>query len=153
MLSLKSRFAIEGPFPDSVVEAIRSGHEQITEAVRPLLTAYYPSQIFQAFTDGPILFATMATLWLFPLKPGCVSGGFLLSYGLMRVATELFREPDEGVSVLSTPLGDLSRGQVLSVLMVVAGILVTTVCARREATVMGCLRKSRLQEARQEPGA
>jgi phosphatidylglycerol:prolipoprotein diacylglycerol transferase len=144
LLSLKARFGIEGPLPDAVAEAIRSGHEQITEAVRPLLTAHYPSQIIQAVTDGPILIAIMAALWFFPLKPGCVSGGFLVSYGVMRMVTEIFRQPDPGVSLLSTPFGELSRGQVLSVVIVVAGVVLTAACARRTAAVLGCLRVSRL---------
>ncbi len=151
VLTLKSRFAIEGPFPGAVVDAILSGNEQLTDAVRPLLTAHYPSQIFQAFTDGPVLLAILATLWLFPLKPGCISGGFLLSYGVMRIATEIFRQPDEGVAVLSLSLGDLSRGQVLSMVMVAAGIVMTAVCSCRKAEVMGCLRKSRWPKAGKSP--
>jgi phosphatidylglycerol:prolipoprotein diacylglycerol transferase len=132
VLALKARFGIDGPFPGAVVEAVRAGHEQLAEALRPLLTAYYPSQLFQAVTDGPLLFAIMAILWRVCRKPGCVSGGFLVSYGVFRIMTEVFRQPDPGVAALATPFGDLSRGQVLSAAMVAAGIVMAAVCARRK---------------------
>lgn len=120
------------PFPQNLLDAVQSGDEAVTEALRPLLTAYYPSQIFQAITDGPILFLLMAGLWfLLPRrKPGYVAGGFLISYGLLRIATEVFRQPDTGVSLLPTPLGSLQRGQVLSTLTVIVGVTLVIAAAR-----------------------
>ena len=100
-----------------------------------------PSQLLQAITDGPLLIAVLALIWLRPRKPGVVGAWFLISYGLMRIATEVVRQPDAGVKALLTPLGDLSRGQVLSVLMVLSGIVGLVIVARRDAEPMGGLLK------------
>lgn len=125
--------------PEALVAAAKQGSEPVIEGLRSILTPYYPSQIYQAISDGPVLFFTMLILWLFPLKPGCVGGGFLVTYGILRIFTEVYRQPDEGVDVLATPLGDLSRGQLLSVAMVVAGIAMVWLCARRDAKPLGRL--------------
>jgi phosphatidylglycerol:prolipoprotein diacylglycerol transferase len=97
----------------NVVSAAQAGNEQVIATLKPLLTAYYPSQIFQAITDGPILMGVLALLWLRPRKPGVIGSWFLIAYGVLRVVTELFRQPDEGVALT---FGLLSRGQTLSAL-------------------------------------
>ncbi len=127
-------------FDLNVVEAVRQGDQAVIEVVEPLLTAYYPSQIIQAITDGPILFAILALIWLRPRKPGVIGAVFLIAYGVMRIVTERYREPDEGVALL---LGALSRGQVLSIFMVVAGIAALILCQRRKVErISGLLRQS-----------
>ncbi len=123
-------------FDLNVVEAVRQGDQAVTAVVEPLLTAYYPSQIIQALTDGPIVLAILALLWLRPRKPGVIGGTFLIAYGVMRIVTERYRQPDEGVALL---LGALSRGQVLSIFMVLAGIIVLILCQRRNVERMGGL--------------
>ena len=116
-------------------------HDQVVQAISPLLTAYYPSQIFQAITDGPVLMGLLALLWLKPRKPGVIGGWFLIIYGVLRIITELFRQPDEGVPLT---FGMLSRGQSLSVLMILAGIVGLFIVARRDVPKMGGLLKPRL---------
>ena len=112
----------------------------MSTVVEPLLTAYYPSQIIQALTDGPILVAILALIWLRPRKPGVIGGTFLIAYGVMRIVTERYRQPDEGVALL---FGALSRGQVLSILMVLAGIAALILCQRRKVErISGLLRQS-----------
>ena len=137
---LKSSLGGDTSFYQNVVEAVRQGDQAVIGVVEPLLTAYYPSQIIQAITDGPILVATLALLWLRPRKPGVIGAVFLISYGVMRIVTERYRQPDEGVALL---LGALSRGQVLSILMVVAGIAALILCQRRNVErISGLLRQS-----------
>ncbi len=126
-------------FREQLVAAALDGDQKVIDALQPLLTAYYPSQIFQALSDGVVLFAVLALVWLRPRRPGVVAGSFLITYGVMRIVTEFFRQPDEGVALLPTPFGDLSRGQVLSVAMVVCGILMAWVCARRQVPRLGGL--------------
>ena len=125
----------DATFLPAVVHELRAGNEALIEAVRPLLTAYYPSQIFQSITDGLILVGLLTLIWLRPRKPGVISGWFLITYGVLRVGTEFFREPDVGVALTF----GLSRGQVLSVLMVVAGVIWVWVTARRNVDAMGGL--------------
>ncbi|MCH8151134.1 MAG: prolipoprotein diacylglyceryl transferase [Planctomycetes bacterium] len=130
-------------FYRNIIEAARVGNAQVTETLTPLLTAYYPSQILQALTDGPVLMGFLALLWWRPRKPGVIGAWFLIGYGVMRIVTELFRQPDEGVPVLATALGDVSRGQMLSLLMVAVGIVGLIVCARRQVDPIGGLMKLR----------
>jgi phosphatidylglycerol:prolipoprotein diacylglycerol transferase len=119
-----------------MVTAMHDGNEVVIDAVQPLLSAYYPSQIFQALTDGPILMGALALIWLRPRKPGLIASWFLVIYGILRVATEVFRQPDEGVSLL----WGLSRGQVLSVVMIVLGAVCVWWCAQRKVEPIACLR-------------
>ncbi len=122
-------------FLANLVEAMQAGNQEVIEVVRPLLTAYYPSQLLQALTDGPILLAVLALIWLKPRKPGIIAAWFLIAYGVLRIATEFFRAPDEGIGLV---LG-LSRGQWLSTVMVIAGALLLAVSARRTAPRYGGL--------------
>jgi len=120
-------------FYSNVVTQMIAGNNEVIQTVQPVLTAWYPSQLFQAFAEGPMLLAILVVLWWKPRKPGVISGWFLLVYGLMRICTEAYRQPDVGVELIV----GLSRGQLLSVCMVVAGVAVVSICARRDAEKAG----------------
>ena len=115
--------------------AVADGRQEVIDLVQPLLTAHYPSQLFQAVTDGPVLMAALAFIWLRPRKPGVVGAWFLIVYGVLRMITEVYRQPDVDVALL----GWLTRGQVLSLLMIIAGIVSVVVCGRREVEPIGGL--------------
>jgi phosphatidylglycerol:prolipoprotein diacylglycerol transferase len=81
--------------------------------------ARHPSQLYQAFLEGIVLFGV---LWWFSAKPratGAVSGLFLIGYGVVRFVAEFFREPDAGIFGLSYTV---SMGQWLSLPMIAAGV-------------------------------
>jgi phosphatidylglycerol:prolipoprotein diacylglycerol transferase len=81
--------------------------------------ARHPSQLYEAFLEGFILFII---LWLYSRKPRpvwAVSGMFLAFYGLFRFSVEFFREPDIQKGYL---MFDLTEGQWLSLPMIVLGI-------------------------------
>ena len=122
-------------FLPGVVESLRAGDPVVTEVVVPQLTAYYPSQLFQALADGPILFLVLIAVWWVPRKGGVLTGTFLIAYGLLRTVTEMFRQPDEGVSLLM----GLSRGQFLSVFMIVAGMLLLLIASKSRSQKLGGL--------------
>ena len=119
---------------ERLIEAVQAGNTTVVEAIRPMLTAYYPSQLFQALSDGPVLFGILALVWLRPRKPGVIAGTFLLAYGVLRIITELFRQPDAALVL------GLSRGQALSSLMVITGLIMIIVCQRRHVPRLGGLR-------------
>jgi phosphatidylglycerol:prolipoprotein diacylglycerol transferase len=80
----------------------------------------HPSQLYEIFLEGFILFIVV---WVFSKKQrgiGAVSGLFLMIYGVVRFAVEYTREPDSHLGLLWF---DLSMGQWLSVPMIVGGIL------------------------------
>ncbi|RMD70145.1 MAG: prolipoprotein diacylglyceryl transferase [Gammaproteobacteria bacterium] len=79
----------------------------------------HPSQLYEAFLEGIVLFAV---LWLYSSRPRpvmAVSGLFLLGYGTFRFLVEFVREPDPQLGYLA--FGWLTMGQVLSFPMVLLG--------------------------------
>jgi prolipoprotein diacylglyceryltransferase len=95
------------------------GDPAVREAVVPLLTPYWPSQLIQALAEGPLLATVLCIAWWRPKKPGMIGAIFLCCYGPLRLLTEMVRQPDAGID---RTFG-LSRGQLLSVGMVLAGVL------------------------------
>lgn len=118
---------------------IQNGNQEYIDIVQPVLTAYYPSQIFQAITDGPVLMIILTLIWLRPRKQGVIGCSFLIAYGVLRFATEFFRQPDDGVALF---LG-FSRGQVLSSLMILSGAVILGFALRRDVKPLGGLLKPR----------
>ncbi|MDG2090107.1 MAG: prolipoprotein diacylglyceryl transferase [Gammaproteobacteria bacterium] len=87
----------------------------------PLALVRHPSQLYQAGLEGLTLFVI---IWFYSAKPRptfAVSGMFCMGYGLFRSFVEFFRQPDDGVFVA---FGWLTRGQLLSLPMIVVGALV-----------------------------
>ena len=79
----------------------------------------HPSQLYEALLEGVMLFAILWRLKDKRWPPGSMIGLFLLFYGLFRILVEFFREPDAQLGFL---WGGATMGQLLSSLMVVAGI-------------------------------
>ena len=81
----------------------------------------HPSQLYEALFEGIVLFIL---LWLIRKKKmfdGFFIGIYICGYGFVRFFIEFFREPD---SQLGFVLGPLSMGQVLCILMMMAGIAI-----------------------------
>jgi prolipoprotein diacylglyceryl transferase len=80
----------------------------------------HPSQLYEAFLEGVVLFVI---LWVYSSKPRprmAVSGMFLLCYGVFRTAVEFVRLPDDHIGYLA--FGWLTLGQVLSFPMAAIGL-------------------------------
>jgi phosphatidylglycerol:prolipoprotein diacylglycerol transferase len=93
----------------------------------------HPSQLYEAALEGLVLLVyTQWRIWKSPVvarEPGRLAGEFLLLYAVGRVIAEQFREPDATVSLIF----GLSRGSILSLVMIVLGVTVL-VFARRQRT-------------------
>ena len=114
-----------------------TAHAEVLRTLEPVLTAYYPSQFFQAFAEGPALLVLMTLVWLVPRRAGVISAVFFAGYGALRFATEQFREADDGVAML----GSLTLPMLLSIAMIVAGIGFF-IASRKSPIHGGLLRKS-----------
>jgi phosphatidylglycerol---prolipoprotein diacylglyceryl transferase len=82
--------------------------------------ARHPSQLYEAFFEGILLFTI---LWIYKdrkKREGDVFAIFLILYGMFRIFCELFREPDLPYGYI---LGFLSMGQALSAVMIIVGLL------------------------------
>ena len=81
----------------------------------------HPSQLYEAFFEGLILFIILNCLFFFTKlksKSGVISGLFLILYGSFRFSIENFREPDAQIGLL---WNFLSMGQLLSIPMIASG--------------------------------
>jgi phosphatidylglycerol---prolipoprotein diacylglyceryl transferase len=69
----------------------------------------HPSQLYEAFFEGLVLFTVLWTLQRSGArqKPGVLCGTFLAGYGVARIIDELFRQPDPQLGYL---LGNASLG-------------------------------------------
>ena len=95
--------------------------------------ARHPSQLYQFFLEGLLLFVV---LWLYARRErpvGRVSAAFLIGYGLLRFIAEYFREPDDFLGLLAM---NLSMGQWLCVPMVLAGLALWWWSGRRPAVTV-----------------
>lgn len=80
----------------------------------------HPSQLYQFFLEGVVLFAV---LWWFSSRPrrrGQVTGLFLLGYGLARFSVEFVREPDAHLGFIW--MNWLTMGQLLTLPMIAVGL-------------------------------
>jgi phosphatidylglycerol:prolipoprotein diacylglycerol transferase len=95
-------------------------------------TARHASQLYEAILEGLVLFIV---LWLYSAKRRprmAVSALFLLGYGLARFAVEFVRLPDAHIGYMAW--GWLTRGQLLTLPMIIGGIALLIVAYRREST-------------------
>jgi phosphatidylglycerol---prolipoprotein diacylglyceryl transferase len=81
----------------------------------------HPSQLYQAFLEGLVLFVILNLLWRnedIRRRPGIITGAFLIGYGVFRIIGETFREPDNFIGFLP---GGTTMGQWLCVPMILFG--------------------------------
>ena len=81
----------------------------------------HPSQLYEAFLEGVILFLILNFfIYRQIYKIGTCSYLFLILYGIFRIFSELFREPDSQIGYF---FNLFSMGSILSFLMIVAGLV------------------------------
>ncbi len=93
----------------------------------------HPSQLYEAGLEGLAMLLLMHLLWRNEKvrgKPGTLAGVFLAGYGSARIICEFFREPD---SYLGFLWGGATMGQLLSIPLVLAGIILAVISQRRTA--------------------
>ena len=108
------------------------------------LCARHPSQLYEAGLEGMLLGGLLLWLafrggWL--KRPGALIGIFLAGYGVSRFLVEFVRQPDAQFVSPGNPLGlalhwngwGLTMGQVLTVPLILAGVLLILWARRRQA--------------------
>lgn len=89
----------------------------------------HPSQLYEAALEGLVLFLV---LWVYSAKPRppmAVSGLFLIGYGVFRFIIEFAREPDAHLGFIAFRW--VTMGQLLSIPMIVAGIVLFLLAYQR----------------------
>ncbi|MGE8125798.1 prolipoprotein diacylglyceryl transferase [Methylobacterium sp. NPDC080182] len=87
----------------------------------------HPSQLYEAATEGLLLFIVMAlSVRRFGFrKPGLLGGIFVLGYALARTVCEFFREPDRQLGFLfGDHLGPMGGGVTMGMLLCVPMMIV-----------------------------
>lgn len=93
----------------------------------------HPTQLYESLLEGLLLFLL---LWFFSSKPRpmmAVSGLFLLGYGVARFGVEFLRMPDAHIGYLA--FGWLTMGQLLTLPMLVAGLVLMVLAYRKRIEV------------------
>ena len=102
--------------PWAIIDAARTS-PQVREILSHILTPRHPSQLYEAFLEGLLLFVCLISIRLrFRGPNGLTTGCFFLLYPTMRIIGEIFREPDAPLT------GPFSRGQFLSFFMYAVGL-------------------------------
>lgn len=78
----------------------------------------HPSQLYEAFGEGIILFIILWSLRRRLTTPGTTFGVYLMGYGAIRFIIEYFRQPDAHLGFV---FFSFSMGQVLCSLMILSG--------------------------------
>lgn len=82
----------------------------------------HPSQLYEAFFEGIVLFAI---LWVlrnkFSKKQGVLTGLYVFSYGIVRFFLEFFRQPDPQLGFV---ISFFTIGQILSLFMIIIGLVI-----------------------------
>jgi len=81
----------------------------------------HPSQLYEFFLEGVVLFIILYFVTRKPRSLGLASGTFLIGYGVFRSIVEFYREPDAHLGLYFSLI---SQGQVLSIPMILVGMLV-----------------------------
>jgi phosphatidylglycerol:prolipoprotein diacylglycerol transferase len=109
---------------EAIVSATRH-QPQVREVLRAVLTPRHPSQLYEAFFEGIVLFLI---LWFartrLRLPNGVLTGLFFIFYAIFRIVMEVFREPD------ATLIAGFTRGQFFSFFLIVIGLAFVVVAKK-----------------------
>ena len=89
----------------------------------------HPSQLYEAVLEGAILFLILnAVVFKQSYKIGTCSYLFLILYGIFRIISELFREPDAQLGYF---FNLLSMGTILSFFMILGGLFLLNILKKK----------------------
>ena len=111
--------------PDTIIQAARH-NSQVNEVLQNILTPRHPSQLYEAFFEGIVLFAILWFVRTRMRQPnGVLTGLFFIFYGVFRIVCENFREPDAPL------VGAFTRGQFFSFFLLAIGIAFVVIAKLR----------------------
>ena len=111
--------------PDAIVNAVHNNPEVTTE-LRSILSSRHPSQLYEAFFEGIVLFGILWFVRTRTRQPnGVLTGLFFICYAIFRIIIENFREPDAEL------IGPFTRGQFFSLFLIAIGVAFIVVAKKR----------------------
>lgn len=122
---------------DAIIAATHR-QPQVREILQSILTPRHPSQLYEAFFEGIVLFAILWVVRTRTRTPnGVLIGLFFICYAIFRIVVEYFRQPDATVIAVfahgqflrfveninePNAIAVFTRGQFLSFFLVAIGI-------------------------------
>jgi phosphatidylglycerol:prolipoprotein diacylglycerol transferase len=101
---------------DTIVAAVHR-EPQVKEVLRSILTPRHPSQLYEAFFEGIVLFVILWFVRTRMRQPnGVLTGLFFIFYAIFRIVVENFREPDASL------IAGFTRGQFFSFFLIAIGV-------------------------------
>jgi len=101
--------------PEAIISAVHR-QPQVANALHSILMPRHPSQLYEAFFEGIVLFAILWCVRTRMRQPnGVLTGLFFICYAIFRIVIEYFREPD------ATLIGPFTRGQFFSFFLILIG--------------------------------
>src|SRR5206468_10604974 len=98
--------------PDAIIGAVHTQPE-VAAALRSILSARHPSQLYEAIFEGIVLFGILWFVRTRTRQPnGVLTGLFFICYAIIRIIIENFREPDAEL------IGPFTRGQFFSFVLI-----------------------------------
>jgi phosphatidylglycerol:prolipoprotein diacylglycerol transferase len=91
-------------------------------------TPRHPSQLYESLLEGVVLFFILRWIYVKRFYRGTVVWALIGFYGLFRFLVEFVREPDTHIGF---DLGPFTRGQLLTLPMLVVGLTMMIIYARR----------------------
>ena len=113
----------------SIVHLIQDKNYEVTESLSPYLLNRHPVQLYGALGEGLFLFLFLFIFWFRPRKTGVISATGLMLYAVIYFILENYREMDPSMGL---DIFGLTRGQLLSILVFITGILLSFIWGRRE---------------------
>jgi phosphatidylglycerol:prolipoprotein diacylglycerol transferase len=106
----------------------------------------HASQLYEGALEGIVLFAILVVMWRRgALKyPGMIGGMFVGGYGVARIVSEFFREPDAHIGYLT---GGLTMGMLLSIPMLIVGSSAIWIAKHRGVTKFKAPKKQKNERA------
>jgi phosphatidylglycerol:prolipoprotein diacylglycerol transferase len=102
--------------PEAIIGAVHR-QPQVAATLRSISTPRHPSQLYEAFFEGIVLFAIVWVVRTRTRQPnGVLTGLFFICYAIFRILIEYFREPDASM------VAGFTRGQFFSFFMIAIGI-------------------------------
>ena len=92
----------------------------------------HPSQLYQFFLEGILLFLILWWIKDFSFKKGTLFCLFLILYSSFRFFVELFREPDPQLGLI---FSFITMGQILSIFMCISGLILLYFRPEKEKTL------------------
>lgn len=89
----------------------------------------HPSQLYEAFFEGIILFIVLWNLRKMEKPKGAMLSFYIIGYGLVRFFIEFYRQPDPQIGFVFM---SLTMGQLLCGLMVVCGVVLYLILSQME---------------------